>query len=75
LKGTAEIRPVSSRWAWIEHELAQGGPEAGLAMLDGWRAGGRFGDYRRALESVDPSTRRPWAAHEAPLVDRPIRRP
>jgi len=69
LRGAAEIRPVSSRWAWIEHQLAQGGPEAGLAMAQGYEAGGRFADYRRALEAVDPATRRPWAAFEAPLVD------
>ncbi len=74
LKGAAEIRPVSSRWAWIEYELAQGGAESGLAMLRGYEAGGRFADYRRALSGVDPSTRRPWAVHEAALVDPVVRR-
>jgi radical SAM superfamily enzyme YgiQ (UPF0313 family) len=61
VRGVAEIRPVSVRWAWVEHALAQGGPEAGLAILEGWRAGGRFGDYRRALERVPVETARPWA--------------
>ena len=51
-RGAAEVRPVSARWAWIEHALAQGGPEVGLAMYAGWRAGGKFGDYRRALEAA-----------------------
>jgi radical SAM superfamily enzyme YgiQ (UPF0313 family) len=62
VRGAAEVRPVSVRWAWIEHALAQGGAEAGLAMLDGWRAGGRFGDYKRALERVPQRDARPWAA-------------
>ncbi|HHO51353.1 MAG TPA: radical SAM protein [Deltaproteobacteria bacterium] len=69
LAGAVEVRPVSARWAWIEHQLAQGGPEAGLAMYEGWLAGGRFADYRRALAAVDPDTARPWARLEAPLVD------
>jgi radical SAM superfamily enzyme YgiQ (UPF0313 family) len=47
--GQVEIRPASARWAWVEHQLAQGGAAAGRAMLDGWRAGGTFGHYRRAL--------------------------
>ncbi|MEZ4239138.1 MAG: radical SAM protein [Myxococcota bacterium] len=62
VRGACEVRPVSVRWAWIEHALAQGGPEAGLAMLAGWRAGGRFADYRRALEAVPEQSQRPWAA-------------
>ncbi|MEN0066257.1 MAG: radical SAM protein [Myxococcota bacterium] len=74
LKGAAELRPVSARWAWIEYELAQGGAETGLAMLRGYEAGGRFADYRRALAEVDPSTKRPWTHHEAPLVDPVVRR-
>lgn len=67
LRGVAELRPTSARWAWIEHELAQGGPDAGLAMLAGYRAGGTFADYRRALEALSTDVRRPWAAHETAL--------
>lgn len=74
LAGAVEVRPVSARWAWIEHQLAQGGPEAGRAMYAGWRAGGRFADYRRALSEVDPDTARPWAQFEAPLIDPVVRR-
>jgi radical SAM superfamily enzyme YgiQ (UPF0313 family) len=74
LKGAAEVRPTSARWAWVEHELAQGGPEAGRAMLDGWRAGGRFADVKAALRAVDPATRRPWALVEPPLVDTVVHR-
>ncbi len=50
LQGKAEVRPTSARWAWVEYMLAQCGPEAGLAAMDAWRAGGGFGDYRRAFE-------------------------
>ncbi|MBX2797278.1 MAG: B12-binding domain-containing radical SAM protein [Myxococcales bacterium] len=74
LRGAAEVRPVSARWAWIEHELAQGGPESGLAMMHGLAAGGTFGDYKRALAAVAASTRRPWARFEAPMVDPEVRR-
>jgi hypothetical protein len=34
LKGRAEVRPTSARWAWVEYMLAQCGPEAGLAAMD-----------------------------------------
>ncbi|MEQ1502088.1 MAG: radical SAM protein [Myxococcota bacterium] len=64
-RGIAEIRPTSARWAWIEYMLAQGGPEAGLAMLAGWRAGGRFADYKRALREVPDDTVRPWVTAAA----------
>ncbi len=62
LRGVVEVRPTSARWAWVEHELAQGGPEAGEAVLQAVRDGGRFADYKRALLALDPSSRRPWAA-------------
>ncbi|MCB9686406.1 MAG: radical SAM protein [Alphaproteobacteria bacterium] len=75
LRGAAEVRPASARWAWVEHELAQGGAEAGLAMLTAWRAGGTFSAVKRALLEVDPATRRPWTRYEAPLVDPIVRRP
>lgn len=50
LKGRAEVRPTSARWAWVEYMLAQCGPEAGLAAFDAYRAGGRFADWKRAFE-------------------------
>jgi radical SAM superfamily enzyme YgiQ (UPF0313 family) len=49
LRGRAEIRPTSPRWAWVEYMLAQGGEDAGLAALDAWRAGGSFAAWRRAF--------------------------
>ena len=51
LRGRAEVRPISARWAWVEYMLAQCGPEAGLAALDAWRAGGSFAAFKRAFEA------------------------
>ncbi|MGZ6142565.1 MAG: radical SAM protein [Myxococcales bacterium] len=49
LRGRAEIRPTSARWAWVEYMLAQGDASAGLAAEDAWRAGGTFAAWKRAL--------------------------
>jgi radical SAM superfamily enzyme YgiQ (UPF0313 family) len=49
LQGKAEVRPTSARWAWVEYMLAQCGPEAGLAAMDAWRAGGSFAAWKRAF--------------------------
>ncbi|MEZ4321507.1 MAG: radical SAM protein [Myxococcota bacterium] len=61
LRGKVEVRPTSARWAWVEYELAQGGPEAGEAVLEAVHAGATFADYKRALLALDPDTKRPWA--------------
>lgn len=52
LAGRAEIRPSSSKWAWVEHVLSQGGPQEGRAVLEALRCGGSFSDYRRAFASI-----------------------
>ena len=49
LRGRAEIRPTSARWAWVEYMLAQGAENAGLAALEAWRAGGSFASWKRAF--------------------------
>jgi len=49
LRGRAEIRPTSPRWAWVEYMLAQGGEDAGIAAMDAWRAGGTFAAWKRAF--------------------------
>jgi len=49
LQGRAVVRPTSARWAFVEYMLAQCGPEAGLAAMDAWKAGGSFAAFRRAL--------------------------
>lgn len=60
LRGRADVRPTSARWAWVEWVLAQGGERAGLAVYDAVKTGGRFADYKRAFEEsgVVPSRKR-----------------
>jgi radical SAM superfamily enzyme YgiQ (UPF0313 family) len=52
LRGRADVRSTSSKWAWVEYVLAQGGEAEGLAVIDAVHAGGTFAAYRRAFESV-----------------------
>jgi len=50
LRGKADVRPSSARWAWVEYMLSQTGESAGLAAMDAWRAGGSFSAWKRAFE-------------------------
>ena len=52
LKGRAEVRPTSARWAWVEWVLAQGGRAEGRALLAAVRNGGHFADYKRAFAEL-----------------------
>ncbi len=52
LKGRADVRSTSAKWAWVEYVLAQGGEAEGLAVIDAVHAGGTFAAYRRAFEAV-----------------------
>jgi radical SAM superfamily enzyme YgiQ (UPF0313 family) len=49
LKGRADVRATSARWAWVEAVLAQGGEAEGLAVIDAVEAGGSFRAYERAF--------------------------
>jgi radical SAM superfamily enzyme YgiQ (UPF0313 family) len=51
LRGKAQLRPTSPRWAFVEYMLAQCGPEAGLAALEAWQKGGKFAHWSAAFES------------------------
>ncbi len=53
LRGRAEVRPTSARWAWVEYMLAQTGPEAGLAALEAHKNGAGFAAWKRAFEAHD----------------------
>jgi radical SAM superfamily enzyme YgiQ (UPF0313 family) len=57
LKGRAEVRATSAKWAWVEYVLAQGDATEGLALMDAVNAGGNFADYRRAFEPLGYGTR------------------
>lgn len=52
LRGRADLRATSARWAWLEHVLAQGGEEEGLAFHAAVRGGGHFADFRRELAAL-----------------------
>jgi radical SAM superfamily enzyme YgiQ (UPF0313 family) len=58
LRGKAEVRSTSARWAWVEYVLAQGGAAEGHAVLSAVRAGGTFAAYQRAFGALDPPKRR-----------------
>jgi len=49
LKGKADIKPASARWAWVEYMLSQGDESAGLAAMDAWKEGGSFASWKRAF--------------------------
>lgn len=77
LRGKAEVRPTSARWAWVEYMLAQCGPEAGLAAMDAWRNGGAFAAWKRAFEArgVVPSLARRVKDERRSPVDWPVVQP
>jgi radical SAM superfamily enzyme YgiQ (UPF0313 family) len=58
LKGRADVRATSAKWAWVEYVLAQGGEAEGLAMIDAVDAGGSFGAYRKAFAKVERGAKR-----------------
>ena len=53
LRGRADVRSTSAKWAWVEYVLAQGGPDEGLAVLDAMRAGGNFAAFKRAFSALE----------------------
>ena len=75
LKGRAQVRATSARWAWIEYVLAQGGVAEGVAAANAVRAGARFSDFRRAFEELG---HRPdgsgYSASSTPLAPERLRR-
>lgn len=54
----AEVRPTSSRWAWVEYRLAQAGWEGGLAAQRAWREGGSYAAWKAAFGEDEPAA--PW---------------
>ena len=63
LKGRAEVRATSARWAWVEHALAQGGEPEGLALLQAVHAGGRFRALQARASRACPRDHAPQALH------------
>ncbi|WP_437755224.1 B12-binding domain-containing radical SAM protein [Sorangium sp. So ce1389] len=52
LRGRADVRATSARWAWVEAVLAAGGEAEGRAVLQAVHAGGSFRDYERAFDKI-----------------------
>jgi radical SAM superfamily enzyme YgiQ (UPF0313 family) len=52
LRGRADVRSISAKWAWVEYILAQGGFAEGRAVLDAVHAGGTFAAYKRAFAAI-----------------------
>lgn len=70
IAGKVEVRPTSSRWAWVEYMLAQSGPQAGRAVIDAHRAGGSFAAYKRAFadHGVEPTGPRARVPSSSELI-------
>jgi radical SAM superfamily enzyme YgiQ (UPF0313 family) len=66
LRGRADVRSTSAKWAWVEYVLAQGGEAEGLAVIEAVRSGGTFASYRRAFDAL--------GHRGAPSVVKPARR-
>jgi radical SAM superfamily enzyme YgiQ (UPF0313 family) len=56
LRGRADVRSTSAKWAWVEYVLAQGGEAEGLAVIDAVHDGGGFAAYKRAFQKVERSS-------------------
>jgi radical SAM superfamily enzyme YgiQ (UPF0313 family) len=54
LRGKADVRSTSARWAWVESVLAQGGRAEGRAVLSAVHRGGTFAAYQRAFAAIVP---------------------
>ena len=52
LRGRADVRATSARWAWVEHVLSQGGAAEGEAVARAVAAGGRFAHFRAAFSDL-----------------------
>jgi radical SAM superfamily enzyme YgiQ (UPF0313 family) len=54
LRGRAEVRSVSAKWAWVEYVLAQGASPEGVAAVRAAREGGSFAAWRKAFSGLEP---------------------
>jgi radical SAM superfamily enzyme YgiQ (UPF0313 family) len=69
LRGRADVRSVSAKWAWVEYVLAQGGVPEALALYRAVLAGGTFAEYRREFLALGHSPDgRGYAEVETPIA-------
>lgn len=57
LRGRADVRSTSAKWAWVEYVMAQGEAREGLALMEAVQRGGRFADYRKAFAPLGYTVR------------------
>jgi len=50
LRGRADVRSTSAKWAWVEAVLARGGDAEGRAIYQAIQNGGAFAAWRKAFE-------------------------
>ena len=50
LRGRADVRATSAKWAWVEAVLAKGGDAEGRAVYHAVQNGGAFAAWRKAFE-------------------------
>ncbi len=70
LRGKAQMRPASPKWAHVEWLLAHYGAEGGYAALAATQAGGSYRAWVRAFADIGPSTRALVFGDEAALARR-----
>ncbi|HEY6080775.1 MAG TPA: radical SAM protein [Polyangiaceae bacterium] len=69
LRGRADVRAVSAKWAWVEYVLAQGGVPEALALYRAVLAGGHFARYRAEFQALGHSPDgRGYAEAVAPIA-------
>jgi hypothetical protein len=69
LRGRADVRAVSAKWAWVEYVLAQGGVAEALGLYRAVLSGGSFADYKREFIAMGHSPDgRGYAEVEAPIA-------
>jgi radical SAM superfamily enzyme YgiQ (UPF0313 family) len=69
LRGRADMRATSARWAWVEYVLAQGGEAEGLAVVEAVEANGSFRAHERAFAGIPkaPSRSLPVLARDGAM--------
>jgi radical SAM superfamily enzyme YgiQ (UPF0313 family) len=65
LKGKVQIRPQPPKWAYVEYELAQRGPEVARAAIEAVHAGGGYRAWVNAFEKLPAITREATYGDEA----------
>lgn len=66
--GRATIRSTSTKWAWVEYMLAQGGRASGLAVYDAIQNGTSFSKYKAELSKLEPVHMAPWRVQAQRLI-------